>query len=163
MDDVKLVDRIRRTLERITNASLATVSPDGRPWNSPLYVAFDSNLTFYWSSHNDATHSRNIAANLGVMFVVFDSTAPDQTGQAVYIRGTARELVDEQAIDVALKCLAERKNEPPKISSDFTGPHPRRVYAAVPDAIWTNVVIEQSGHYFDERVDVDVTVVAAPR
>jgi general stress protein 26 len=162
-EDRKLVARVRQTLERIANASLATVSPDGRPWNSPLYVAFDARLTFYWSSHNDAIHSQNIAANPEVMFIVFDSTATDRTGHAVYVRGTARELVDETAIDAALHCLAKRKNERTKDSSEFIGPHPRRVYAAVPASIWTNVVKEQGGHYFDERVDLDVRVIAGSR
>jgi uncharacterized pyridoxamine 5'-phosphate oxidase family protein len=145
-----------KTLERIANASVATVSPDGRPWNSPLYVAFDANLTFYWSSHNDAAHSRNITTNPDVFLVVFDSTMADQSGQALYIRATARELNDETSIAVALDCLARRKNEPSKAPGDFIGRQPRRVYQAVPDEIGTNVIKEEHGHEFDERVVVDL-------
>jgi uncharacterized pyridoxamine 5'-phosphate oxidase family protein len=83
-----VVDRARQTLRRIANASLATVSADGRPWNSPVYVAFDANLTFYWSSLKTASHSRNIAANPDIALTIFDSTSPDRTGHAVYIHST---------------------------------------------------------------------------
>jgi hypothetical protein len=149
-------ERARHTLERIINASVATVCVDGRPWNTPVYVAFDENLTFYWRSQVDAVHSRNIATRPDVLLVIFDSTRPDDTGQAVYVRGRARELRDAVSITAALQCLAARRNESPPIAGDFMAPHPRRVYAAVADEVWTNVVKEQDGHYFDERVTVDV-------
>ena len=158
MEDSELAHRARRTLERITNAVLATVSPDGRPWNSPLYVAFDAHLTFYWSSHTDTAHSRNIAANASVVLVIFDSTLPDHSGQAVFIEGTARELADYGSIEAGLECIAQRKNESPKAPTEFVGAHPRRVYAAVPTAIWTNVVKEHDGHYFDERVTINLLI-----
>jgi hypothetical protein len=87
-----------------------------------------------------------------VFLVVFHSTKPDAGGGAMYIRATAREPVDEASIRTALACLASRKNEAPKPHADFTGVHPRRAYQAVPDAIWTNVLEEESGYYFDERV-----------
>jgi hypothetical protein len=150
------VDRARRILERVCNAALATVSPDGHPWNSPVFVAFDADLRFYWSSHVDAEHSRNIAVRPDVFLVVFDSTQPDQSGGAVYIRATARELVDEASIRAALACLAIRKNEPPRRPDDFTGSQPRRMYEAVPGAMWTNVLEEKDGYYFDERIEIDL-------
>ena len=153
---MELVERARRILERVGNGSLATVSPDGRPWNSPLFVAFDANLRFYWSSHIDAEHSRNIATRPDVFLVVFDSTQPDQSGGAVYMRATASELTDETSIRGALAYLARRKNEPPKPLADFRSPQRRRVYQAVPDAVWTNVLKEEDGYYYDERIDIDL-------
>jgi hypothetical protein len=154
MDDAELAGRARRTMEQIANASLATVSLDGRPWNSPLYVAFDSTLTFYWSSQVNAAHSANIAVNQNVALVIFDSTAADDSGHAVYVSGTARELGDQAAVEVGLRCLAKRKNERTKPTIQFLPPHPRRVYALAPETIWTNVLLEQDGYYFDERVVV---------
>jgi hypothetical protein len=153
---MELLDRVWGTLRRVPHGSLATVCSDGRPWNSPLFVAFDAHLRFYWSSHVDATHSRNIAHRSDVLLVVFDSTQPDESGHAVYIRAVARELSDEGSIRVALACLATRKNEPPKSSAEFTGPHPRRLYEATPEMIWTNVVTQENGHYFDERVVIEL-------
>ena len=153
---MNLVRLARQTLDRIPNASLATVLPDGRPWNSPLYVAFDAHLSFYWSSYLDAVHSKNIAGRPDILLVVFDSTALDQSGCGVYLRGRAQELRDAAAIDKALACLATRKQEPPKAAADFVGSHPRRVYQAVIDTAWTNLVGETNGHYFDERVEIDL-------
>jgi hypothetical protein len=68
------------------------------------------------------------------------------------IVATARELSGHASIEAALKCLGKRKNEPPKAASDFTGTHPRRVYEAIADVFWTNVLTKEEGHYFDERV-----------
>jgi hypothetical protein len=153
---MKLVDRARYVLENVANGSLATVSPDGRPWNTPLFVAFAADFKFYWSSLSDTEHSRNIAVRPDVFLVVFDPTQPDESGSGVYIRATARELGDEASIRVALALLAKRKNRSPQPAADFTGPQPRRVYEAVPEGIWTNVLNEEGGYYFDERIDIDL-------
>jgi hypothetical protein len=148
--------RARDTLNRIANAALATVAPNGSPWNSPVYVAHDASV-FYWSSHVDAVHSRNIAVNPCVFLVIFDSTAPDATGHGVYVRAQAKALVDARSIDVALQILARRKQTRPESAADFISPHRRRVYEAVADAAWTNVVHEHEGRIFDERVTLDLT------
>lgn len=150
-----LIERARETLQRIANASLATVSRDGLPWNSPVFVAWSPSLAIYWSSHRDSVHSQNIANRPDVFVVVFDSTAPDESGRAVYVRATAHELRDEAAIQHALDCLALRRQEKPKHAADFVGTPLRRIYKAVPETMWTNVVKMEEGHYFDERVVID--------
>jgi nitroimidazol reductase NimA-like FMN-containing flavoprotein (pyridoxamine 5'-phosphate oxidase superfamily) len=150
-----LADEAHRTLNRITYAALATVSADGRAWNAPVYVAFDR-PAFYWSSHNDAQHSRNIAANPSVMLVVFDSTAPDASGHGVYVRATARELTDAASIERGLQALAARRNEPVRPVADFLAPHARRVYEAVTEEAWTNVVLHEDVYYFDERMSIEL-------
>jgi hypothetical protein len=155
---MELIERARHTLNTIANAALATTSADGTPWNSAVYIACDEAPTFFWCSQNTAIHSRNLAANPQVFLLVFDSTEPDQSGQAVYISGIARELQDVSAIKHALDCLAARRGERPKSAADFMGSHPRRVYAMVPDMMWTNVVKNKDGHYFDERVAIELTV-----
>jgi nitroimidazol reductase NimA-like FMN-containing flavoprotein (pyridoxamine 5'-phosphate oxidase superfamily) len=149
-------ERARQTLETVINGSVATVCVDGRPWNTPLYFAFDQNLTFYWRSRVEAVHSRNIATCPDVLLVIFDSTRPDDTGHAVYVRGRARELRDEASIATALQCLAARRNESPPPAGEFMPPQPRRVYEAVASEVWTNVVQERDGHIVDERVTVDL-------
>jgi nitroimidazol reductase NimA-like FMN-containing flavoprotein (pyridoxamine 5'-phosphate oxidase superfamily) len=152
---IDLIARARTTLSNIANASLATVGADGHPWNTPVFVAFDEELTFYWSSQWRSVHSQNIAHHPQVTLVVFDSRADDDSGHAVYVAATARELTDAAEIGTALERLAKRRGKPPKPAEDFTGTHPRRVYAAVPHTLWTNVVHERDGHVFDERVVID--------
>ena len=150
-----LADEAHRTLERITYAVLATVSADGRPWNAPLYVAFD-HRAFYWSSHHDAQHSRNIAVNPSVMLVVFDSTVPDAGGHGVYVRATAHELMDAASIERALLALAARRNEPVRPVDDFLAPRAQRVYEAVTEEVWTNVVQQEGVYYFDKRISIEL-------
>jgi len=150
---MKLADEAHRTLSRITYAVLATVSADGRPWNAPLYVAFDRRA-FYWCSQRDAQHSSNIAVNPSVMLVVFDSTLPDASGHGVYVRATAHELIDAASIERALVALAARKNEPVRPVADFLAPHAQRVYEAVTEEVWTNAVQREGVYYFDERIPI---------
>jgi hypothetical protein len=85
---------------------------------------------------------------------VFDSRADDNTGHAVYVRATARELSEEAEIAAGLEKLACRRNESPKSPIDFMPPRPQRMYEAVLEAAWTNILREQDGSYFDERVVV---------
>jgi len=155
MIDPSVIDAAQRTLDEIAIAALATTSPDGHPWNAPVYVAFDRRA-FYWSSRRDAQHSRNIESNGVVMLVVFDSITPDASGHAVYVRAKARELTDETSIRRALDALALRKGRPLGPATDFMAAHPSRVYEAVPEQFWTNVLRHQAGHYFDERVTIDL-------
>jgi len=145
----------RRTLTTIANAALATVAADGTPWNSAVYVAVDDTLTFFWRSHKTSAHSINLAARPDVSLLVFDSTLPDATGHGVYISGRAFEILERPAIEHALKCVATRRHESMKSPDDFMAPFVRRAYALVPERIWTNVLREEDGHYFDERVELD--------
>ncbi len=149
------VERARQTLTAIANAALATVSADGTPWNSAIYVAFDATLTFFWCSHNTAVHSRNLVASADVSLLLFDSTVPDGTGHGVYVSGKAAELNDRAAIEHALTCVAKRRRQPVKPVDDFMAPSVRRAYAMIPEHIWTNVVHQENGHFFDERVAID--------
>jgi nitroimidazol reductase NimA-like FMN-containing flavoprotein (pyridoxamine 5'-phosphate oxidase superfamily) len=71
---------------------LATADPSGQPWASPVYFAPSGYREFFWVSAPEATHSRNLIERREVGIVIFDSTAPINTGQGVYISGVAREL-----------------------------------------------------------------------
>jgi general stress protein 26 len=157
---MELAERASHTLKRIENAVLATVAPDGLPWNSPLFVAYDETLTVFWSSRRDAAHSINLAANPQVLLVVFDSSSPDESGAAVYIRGSALVLTDGESVQRAENHLAQRKKKTPKTAAEFSGQSPHRVYALSPETVWTNVVKRANGHYFDERIAIDVRTLA---
>jgi nitroimidazol reductase NimA-like FMN-containing flavoprotein (pyridoxamine 5'-phosphate oxidase superfamily) len=75
---------------------LATAGEDGSPWASPVYFAAVEYSDFFWVSRPEARHSRNIAARAGqaIGIVIFDSSVPIGTGQAVYMSAVARELRD---------------------------------------------------------------------
>jgi hypothetical protein len=72
--------------------TLATADGEGRPWASPVFYAVADYTEFYWISAPEATHSRNIARRPQVSMVIFDSGAPEGTGQAVYMAATAEQV-----------------------------------------------------------------------
>ncbi|MDD9911912.1 MAG: pyridoxamine 5'-phosphate oxidase family protein [Alphaproteobacteria bacterium] len=98
-------------LKDITYLDLATVGQDGQPWCSPLFTAYDEKYNFYWVSSPNCAHSRNIAQNPKVGAVVYDSTAPEGTGDGVYMRGNALQVPDEQN-EEGLQLLLKRTTEP---------------------------------------------------
>jgi nitroimidazol reductase NimA-like FMN-containing flavoprotein (pyridoxamine 5'-phosphate oxidase superfamily) len=77
---------------------LGTADQTGRPWVSPVYYAHSAYREFFWISRPDARHSQSVEARRDVSIVIFDSTVPIGTGQAVYITASAEELAgDERA------------------------------------------------------------------
>ncbi len=83
--------------------TLGTADEAGRPWVSPVYYASAGYTEFYWVSSPEATHSRNIAARPQVSIVVFDSQAPIDTGQGIYMSAVAEEVAGgdvERGIDI---------------------------------------------------------------
>ena len=82
---------------------LGTSDSDGAPWVSPVYYAPSGYREFLWVSDPEAAHSRNLAARPEISIVVFDSSVPIGTGQAVYMTAVAAELAGtdrERGIEV---------------------------------------------------------------
>jgi nitroimidazol reductase NimA-like FMN-containing flavoprotein (pyridoxamine 5'-phosphate oxidase superfamily) len=91
---------------------LGTCSDEGTPWVAPVEYAVDKHDRFYWVSARDA-HSRHIAQNPKVAFVIFDSDPEYGHAQGLYCSGLAAELQGQVR------------------PVDFSGPSPRRMYRAL--------------------------------
>ena len=117
--------------------TLGTVTPDGRPWTSPVYFAADGLTSYYWCSTTDSTHSVNLAGNDAVSLVVFDSTVAPYTGRAVYASGVAAP-VTEAELDHALTVYPgpEARGGSSLGRDDVGGDSPWRVWRAVATAVW---------------------------
>lgn len=148
-------EKARQILSKILYITIATSAKGGQPWNSPVYSAFDENYNFYWASDQNGQHSKNIKENNQIFIVVYDSTAPEGTGEGVYIKSKAHALTNETEILRALKILDERvgKNKE-RDASKFLGDYPRRVYKAVPEKVWINGDGDINGNYIDIRIEV---------
>lgn len=85
---------------------LATADEAGNPWASPVWFAADGYATFYWVSSPDVQHSVNLAAGPRVYLVVFDSTVPIGTGQAVYMSASAAQVTDPGEIDRGMEIFS---------------------------------------------------------
>jgi nitroimidazol reductase NimA-like FMN-containing flavoprotein (pyridoxamine 5'-phosphate oxidase superfamily) len=111
---------------------LATADDAGRPWATPVYYAPSAYREFFWVSSPDARHSRNLNAGRQVGIVIFDSTVPIYTGQAVYVSAVARELGgEERAAGIALFSRRSLEHDGPEWTvSDVQPPAEVRLYRA---------------------------------
>ena len=88
----QLAAHARELIDGNLYMTLGTADADGHPWVTPVFYATDDYVSFYWVSQADALHSRNLAIRPQLSIVIFDSTAAAETGRAVYMTATAREL-----------------------------------------------------------------------
>jgi uncharacterized protein YhbP (UPF0306 family) len=94
--------RVARTIiDANRYMTLATADAQGQPWASPVFYATADHTEFYWISAPQTTHSENLAQRPQLSIVIFDSTAPEGTGQAVYLSATAEQVHDDD-LDRAL-------------------------------------------------------------
>ncbi|NND65788.1 MAG: pyridoxamine 5'-phosphate oxidase family protein [Gammaproteobacteria bacterium] len=148
-------------IQSILYINIASVCPDGRPWNSPVYSAFDNDLNFFWASAHFNQHSENIRSNPNVFLTIYDSTIPEGEGEGVYVEAVAAELDDFDEINHARTLTQARKNashDPKFVEQLFMGDSIRKVYRATPSKIWLNdIKTDDHGKYVhDIRRDVDL-------
>ena len=149
----ELLLRVRHVLDTIEHASIATVSEQGQPWNTPVYFARDESAV-YWTSRFDAEHSINVRQNGHAFLVIYDSGRQDASGAAVYLDASVAELTDEPAIDRALERIYGRRRTTQPAASGFVAPSVHRVYRATVRRAWTNVFHSDADCPWDERIEI---------
>ena len=82
----------KEIIDRALYMVLATADRSGQPWASPVYYAPSGYRELFWVSSPEAAHSINLRDRREVGIVIFDSSAPINTGQGVYMSGVAQEL-----------------------------------------------------------------------
>lgn len=87
-----------KILKKIQYITIATVCPDGSPWNTPVAPTFDKDLVFRWGSNENSVHSQNIRNEKRVFVVIYDSTVPEGVGEGVYMKGEAEELDEFEGV-----------------------------------------------------------------
>lgn len=108
----------------------------------------------YWVSHPEARHSRNIAGRPQIAMVVFDSTVAPGTGQGIYMRASAEEVVDPdaRAAGVAVvSAVSVQQGEQEFTLHDITGEGRLRLYRAI---VQEHSILDPASPY-DVRVAVD--------
>ena len=148
--------KAKAILDSIKYATIATVSNDGQPWNTPVAVFhFDDDYTFYWASWKDNQHSQNIRANGKAFVVVYDSTPADGKPSAgVYIQTEAFELTDEPEVMQAAQVFKDDLYNPSD-GKEYLADKPRRIYKAVPQKIWMNEDDQINGNFVDVRKEAE--------
>jgi hypothetical protein len=153
----------RAIITTIPYLTIATVTPAGAPWNTPVYCAYDQALRFVWTSATTSQHSINLATNPQTFATLYDSTVPEGTGVGVYLRGTAGQIRDLRTAVRALLQLARRVGVPPRPLALVHGSAPRRLYQFVPEELWINGWVEADdvpGSGYDIRITLDLATVA---
>ncbi len=149
--------RASEIIKEIKYITIASISADGQPWNTPVYSAFDKELNFYWFSDKNSQHSQNVRSNNKVLLVIYDSTVPEGTGEGVYVKATVSELNDPDEILAAKAVLDERVGKEKERNADnYTGNAVLRGYKATALQVWMNDDDkDENGNYVrDIRVEV---------
>ncbi|MCB9988951.1 MAG: hypothetical protein H6868_06405 [Rhodospirillales bacterium] len=155
---MSFVERAELIINTIEYLTIATVCPDGTPWNSPVYTSFDENLNFHWKSWTENQHSRNIGAGATVFTVIYDSRAKAGEGEGVFMKGFARPLMaeDEAEIRHAYDLSVRRAGRSASTCDSLIEGNPRRVYKFTPSQIWMNDGSTKNGSFIDVRHELDI-------
>jgi nitroimidazol reductase NimA-like FMN-containing flavoprotein (pyridoxamine 5'-phosphate oxidase superfamily) len=132
-DGVDLTAHGRAIVDANLYMVLGTADQAGRPWVTPVYFAPTTYRELLWVSRPEAKHSENLQARAEVGIVIFDSSVPISTGQAVYMSATAGEVPPderEQAVDVFSRRGISHGGSA-WTSEDVVAPAPHRLYRAV--------------------------------
>ena len=151
-----LIGKAAKVIKSILYINIASITPNGKPWNSPVYCAFDKNLNYYWFSWKENQHSENIRNNPNIFVTIYDSTVPASTGFGVYFEGKAYELSNPKEILAGIKEIYNREKRKPKDVIHFLKKFPRRVYKFIPEKVWVNTDGKINGNYIDSRTELDL-------
>jgi nitroimidazol reductase NimA-like FMN-containing flavoprotein (pyridoxamine 5'-phosphate oxidase superfamily) len=128
----------RRLIEANMYMTIATSDGDGRPWVSPVWFAPASDTELFWVSAPDARHSRNLAVRPEIAIVIFDSTVPVGSAEALYLEAVAEQVADH-GVGEAIHVYSRRSQAcgaRPWTTSDVLAPARFRVYRATANARW---------------------------
>jgi uncharacterized protein YhbP (UPF0306 family) len=117
---------------------LGTADAGGLPWVSPVYYAAAGYTQFYWASSPQTRHSRTLAARPSLSLVIFDSRAPINTGQAVYMSAVAAMLTPaelDRGLAIYSRSVLAHGGRPITLG-DLRAPARLRLYRATASAHW---------------------------
>lgn len=145
--------KAKKIIGEIVYITLATVSKDGVPWNTPLWSAHDKDYNFYFGSPKNTQHAKNIRANGKGFVVIYDSRIPEGEGEGVYITATVKELTRVGEVKEAIKVMYKSKAK--DVSTDkFLGKSILRAYKVIPKKVWINDAERRDELYIDFRISV---------
>ena len=151
-----LIKEAMGIIRNILYINVASITPDGKPWNTPVYCAYDKNLNYYWFSWKGNQHSINIRNDSSVFVTIYDSTVPAGTGFGVYLEGKAYELRNPKEMLIGIAEIYCREKRKPRDVVEFLKKFPRRIYKFVPKKIYVNGDGEIDGNFIDVRTELDL-------
>jgi uncharacterized protein YhbP (UPF0306 family) len=156
---LELLQKAQQLLSDIIFCAVSTCSPDGIPWMSPVFFAFDKQINLYWSSAVTARHTQNIYNNTGkAAIAVYPSDRGEGCSEGVYLSGVVAELVSEE-VPAAMLLLGKRAGSPiERIPSDYLGESPRRIFRFQPEEAWiTGQRLQVGNQLVDTKMVIDLS------
>lgn len=147
----KKIETAVKIINEIEYINIASITPEGKPWNTPVYTAFDKNLNFYWLSWRKNQHSVNVRNNPNVFVTIYDSTQLAGTGRGIYFSGKAKGLSNPIEMIVGMKVIYSREKHKLRAVKEFLTHYPRRVYRFTPEKAWINGDSDINGNFIDIR------------
>jgi hypothetical protein len=117
----------KKTISECLYLNIASITPSGSPWNTPVYYTFDNNFNLYWYSDKNSIHSENIRNNQEIFITIY---MPDEKSPGIYIEAIAFELSTEEEIS-NLSMRDNTKYDP----KEFLRESPLRMYKAIPSKV----------------------------
>ena len=148
-------------IKSIKYMNIASVTPEGEPWNSPVYCAYDKQLHFFWHSWKENQHSINVAQHPRVFVTLYDSTVPEGTGFGVYFQGTVSVVTDPAPLLHALTHMYQRTGKKALAIKFFLHTFPRRAYQFTPTKVWVNGDGKLNTQFIDIREELNLEKVKA--
>lgn len=140
--DAELQERLGRVKTLLAGAkhmAIATVNADGSPHNTPLFFAFNADMSrLYWCSSPKSVHSQNIARAGQLFAVIYDSAV----GGGLFIKATDAAEISLQELDLAIEACNVRRQlfgAPVLDSKNYVGDSTQRIYGTTPQEFSINM------------------------
>ena len=151
-----LEEKAAEVINNIEYLNISSVTPDGLPWGTPVYTAYDKDMNFYWISWKDNQHSINLRNNPKAFVTIYDSTVNSGTGFGVYMEGKVEEISNPLVIGEGMLVLYKRAKLKLEDIKKFISSYPRRVYRFIPQKAWVNGDKKLEGSTIDTREEVSL-------
>lgn len=149
-------ERAKEILSSIKYLTVASITPEGLPWNSPVFGGPDESYNLYFGTHKNSQKARNITVNNSVFVVIYDSTTPPGTGEGVYIQGHAEVVTEPKKIEKIYRSLKKRHDDHFWKLAALGEGGPINIYRVVPETTWMNSSSRENGCHIDIRVEIDL-------
>ena len=149
---------VRDVFRRNMFCVIATSSPTGDPWLSPVFFNYSPDYTLVWESAHDALHSANIRANPRIAIFIKDTTTK-APGTDVYIEAVAQE-VPPQRLSEALYTWETgphgHSDRAQRELKDYDASRPLRLYEAQIQHLYVLSETVVKDYRVDARLEIDL-------
>jgi len=149
---------VREVFRRNMFCVIATASPAGDPWLSPVFFNYSPEYTLVWESALEALHSQNIRVNPRIAIFIKDTTT-QAPGIDVYMEAIAQE-VPAGRLSEALYTWETgphgHSDRSRRELKDYDASKPLRLYEANIQHLYVLSETEVAGYRVDARVEIDL-------